>query len=336
MKVLRLNSNSFPMTVEERREYEHASAEVSCRETLNESQDDGLLQETEGLGIVSAKVGRSLISRLTNCKVISRYGNGTDNIDVSHATSCGIIVTNVPHFCLSEVADHTIALLLGLARKLLIMDRSTRTGEWQARVNQPVRRISGKVLGLVGFGRIAREIARRATAFDLRIVAADTRLDLEACARVGANPVSLAELLEVSDFISLHVPLIPDTFHLIGESELRRMKASAFLINTARGAVIDESALVKALKEGWISGAGLDVYEGLAMFDAHPQIPDHPLFKMQNVILTPHSAGVSVESLEDLCHQGARHVVAVLKGTWPPHCVNPQVIPRISLVRTVA
>ena len=323
------------MTPQELREYERAVIEVVRRETVNESQDDGLLRDLDALAIVSAKVGGSLIKRLEKCKVISRYGSGTDNIDVPSATSCAIVVTNVPDFCLSEVADHTMALMLGLARKLLIMDRSTRAGEWQARLNRPVRRIAGRTLGLVGFGGIAQKVASRAAAFDLRIVATDPRLDSAACARLGVDPVSLPELLELSDFVSLHVPLLPDTFHLIGEGELRRMKPSAFLINTARGAVVDESALVKALKEGWIAGAGLDVYEGLAMFDPSPQVPDHPLFKLENVILTPHSAGCSVDSLEELCQRGAQNAVAVLKGRWPLHCVNPAVVPRISLVGKV-
>jgi D-3-phosphoglycerate dehydrogenase / 2-oxoglutarate reductase len=333
MKVLRLNSSTFPMTSEEHREYQQAGVEVVCRETVNESQDSGLLRDVDALAIVSAKARGGLISCLEKCKVISRYGNGIDNVDVSAATSCGIVVTNVPDFCVSELADHTLALLLGLARKLLIMDRCTRTGAWQARIEQPVRRVAGKTLGLVGFGRTAQEISRRAVTFDLCVVATDPCIDSAACVRLGVKPVSFADLLENSDFVSLHVPLTPNTFHLIGEPELRRMKTSAFLINTARGAAVDEGALVKALEEGWIAGAGLDVYENLGMFDLNPRIPDHPLFKMQNIILTPHSGGCSVESLEELYLQGARHVVIVLtEGKWPPHCVNPQVVPRISLV----
>ncbi len=324
------------MTAQERLAYAQAGIQVVAYETVSEGQDSGLLRDVDAVAIISAKVKGELIHRLENCKVISRYGSGTDNVDVKTATSRGIVVTNVPDYCLSEMADHTIMLLLGLARKLLTMDRATRTGQWQARVKEPVRRVAGKTLGLVGFGRIAQEVARRAAAFDLRVIVTDTRLDSPACARLGVKPVSLAELLEASDFISLHVPNSPVTYHLIGEPELRRMKPSAFLINTARGGVVDESALVKGLKEGWFAGAGLDVYESLAMFDPNPAVTDHPLFELENVILTPHCGGCSVESLEELCRQGADHAVAALKGEWPPHCVNPEVVPKVSLVHTVA
>jgi D-3-phosphoglycerate dehydrogenase len=148
MKVFRLNANTFPLSAQERREYEQADAEIVCREAVEESTDKELLREADAVGVVSAKLGCSLIGCLRNCKVISRYGKGTDNIDVAAATSCGILVTNVPGFCISEMAEHTMALLLGVARKLLIMDRCTRVGEWQARVKQPVRRVAGKTLGL--------------------------------------------------------------------------------------------------------------------------------------------------------------------------------------------
>jgi len=333
MKVLRLNSETFPMASEERREYDRAGVEIECRELPSEYEDEALLRQADALGVVSAKIGRTIIGRLENCKVISRYGTGTDNIDVAFATSRRILVTNVPDFGLSEMADHTLALLLALARKLFIMDRCTRTGQWQARVKEPVQRIAGKTLGLVGFGRIGREVARRAVTFGLQILATDPQLDYAACARLGVVPVSLPELLESSDFVSLHLPLIPETLHLIGERELCRMKRSAFLINTARGAVVDEAALVKALQQGWIAGAGLDVYEGLSMFDLHPPVPDHPLFRMENVILTPHCGGCSGESLQELYQRGAQNALTVLQGLWPHHCVNPEVVPRISLVR---
>ncbi len=334
MKTLRLNSATYPMTPEEKGIYEQAGVEVICRELVEAPAETALLASIDALGVVAAKVNADMISRLAKCMVIGRYGTGTDNVDTAAATVQGIVVTIVPDFCLSEMADHTMALLLGLARKLLVMDRNTRTGEWQARVRQPVRRVAGKTLGLIGFGRIGQEVAKRAAAFDLHTVVFDPFLDHSAAERLHASFLPLAKLLAVSDFVSLHLPLTPATFHLIGEAELRMMKPSGFLINTARGAVVDENALVKALRESWIAGAGLDVFEGLAMFDPNPTVPDHPLFKMDNVILTPHSGGCSVESLEQLCHEGGQQVVSVLKGIWPAHCVNPEVVPRQSLVRT--
>ena len=328
MKALRLNSMTYPMTSEERSTYEGAGVEVICRELVDARAEPELLASIDALGVVAAKVNADIIGRLTSCRVIGRYGTGTDNIDKAAATAQGLVVTNVPDFCLSEMADHTLALLLALARKLLVMDRCTRAGEWQARVRQPVRRVAGKTLGLIGFGGIGQEVAKRAAAFGLRIVAFDPFLDQAAAERLHVAALPLTDLLEVSDFVSLHLPLLPATHHFIGEPELRRMKPSAFLINTARGAVVDEAAVVRALTENWIAGAGLDVFEGLAMFDSNPVVPDHPFFKLANVILTPHTGGCSVESLEQLCREGAEQVVSVLKGRWPTCCVNPEVVPR--------
>ncbi len=263
--------------------------------------------------------------------MIVRYGSGTDNVDVQRATGRGIVVANVPGFCLSEVADHTMALLLAAARKLLLMDRYTRTGRWQARSEEEVRRVAGKTLGLVGFGSIAQQVARRAGAFDLRVVAYDPYLDRGRAQSLGVLQVGLEELLEESDFVSLHVPLSSQTSHMIGETQLRQMKAGSILINTARGGLVDEAALVRALSEGWIAGAGIDVYENLPMFELHPAFIRHPLFDLENVVLTPHSAGSSIEALEQLKLDGAREAVTVLSGRLPQHWVNPSVIPRVPL-----
>jgi D-3-phosphoglycerate dehydrogenase len=241
------------------------------------------------------------------------------------------VVANVPDFCLSEVADHTMALLLSTARKLILMDRYTRTGHWQARVEEKVRRIAGKTLGLIGFGSIAQEVARRAMAFDLRVIAYDPYLDRERARTMGVREVELEDLLEQSDFVSVHVPLSEQTEHMIGEKQLRRMKVEAILINTARGGVVDEGALVRALSEGWIAGAGIDVYENLPMFDLDPVYSRHPLFDLDNVVLTPHSAGTSVEALEQLMLDGAREAIKVLSGRPPQNWVNPAVVPRVPL-----
>lgn len=330
MKILRLNARSFPLTAPERSEYERIGGELVVCELAG--SEDPFLSDAVALAVVSAKVGAEFIEKLRHCQIIARYGSGTDNIDVAAATARGIIVTNVPDFCLSEMADHTMALLLGLARKLLVMDRCTRTGEWQARVQRRLRRVRGKKLGLVGFGRIAQAVAERARSFGLEIHAFDSFFDQEAAARLKVTQASLDEVLQSGDFISLHVPLTESTFHLIGEEQFRRMKASALLINTSRGAVVDEQALVRALSEGWIAGAGLDVYEGLSLFEPAPALLSHPLFKMENVILTPHCGGCSEESLEELMLEGARQAVSVLKGEWPQNCVNRDVVPRRQLL----
>lgn len=331
MVLLRLNAHSFPCTTEENAIFGLLDLKVIAQENLDPSTSAALLSSIDGLSVVSAKVPDDTIAKLERCRVIARYGIGVDNVDVAAATRQGIVVTNVPDFCLSEVAEHTMALLLGIARKVRVMDKATRSGAWQARVNEPVRRISGRTLGLVGFGNIARQVASRARAFELKLITCDPLFPEGMEAAPEVHSVSFNQLLEQSDFVSLHVPLTPGTYHMIGESELQRMKRDSMLINTARGALIDEVALGQALSKGWITGAALDVYEGLSMFDASDSVPDHPLLKLDNVLLSPHSAACSEESLKLLMRDGAYQACSVLAGKWPSHCVNPDVIPRVGL-----
>jgi phosphoglycerate dehydrogenase-like enzyme len=262
--------------------------------------------------------------------VISRFGSGTDNIDLAAASERGIPVVNVPDFCLSEVADHTMALLLGAARHLTALDRATRSGHWRARVTEGLRRIEGKQLGLVGFGRIAQEVARRARAFSLKIAAHDPHAASEVFAREGALALSFEELLATSDFVSLHIPLNPATRHLMDASQFARMKPGAIFINTARGAVVNEDALVAALQSGHLGGAALDVYEGLNMFGPPVSEVDHPLFHLPNVLLTPHAAACSEEALSELMQSGAQNAIDVLEGRRPQSCVNAEVFDRIA------
>jgi D-3-phosphoglycerate dehydrogenase / 2-oxoglutarate reductase len=331
MNALRLNAETFPSTPAETKEFSAAGVNISAAESIDDPSARSLLPTVDALLVVSAKVRREAIDQLDRCRVIVRYGSGTDNVDVKRATERGIVVANVPNFCLSEVADHTMALLLASARKLILMDRYTRSGHWQARGQENVRRIAGKTLGLIGFGSIAQEVARRAMAFDLKVVAYDPHFDRARARSLGVAEVGLDALLDGADFVSLHVPLTDKTSHMIGENELRRMKPEAFLINTARGGLVDETALIRALTEGWISGAGIDVYEKLPMFEARPAYIRHPLFDLENVVLTPHSAGTSIESLHQLKLDGAREAIMVLNGRTPQHWVNPDVNPRFHL-----
>jgi D-3-phosphoglycerate dehydrogenase len=201
-------------------------------------------------------------------------------------------------------------------------------------VRVPTHRLAGRTLGLVGFGRTAQALARRARCFDLRVLVYKPGLD-SAAERLGVQPTDLDTLLAQSDFVSLHVPLTSATRHMMGEREFRLMKPGAYLINTARGGVVDENALLKALSEGWIAGAGIDVYETLSMFDPNPSEIDHPLFHLKNVILTPHSGGCSQESLEHSMSEASRQAISALTGEWPSNCVNPQVTPRFTLSRSV-
>lgn len=327
--ALRLNASTFPPTSDETEQFSAANVQVFYEETLDSGYAQELISSVDALLVISAKVHRATINVLSKCRVIARYGSGTDNIDVEGATEAGIIVTNVPDFCLSEVADHTMALLLGSIRKLRLMDQHARDGHWQARVQESVPRIAGKTLGLVGFGKTAQQVARRAEPFGLNIVAHDPFLDHACAESLHVREVGFEELLTRSDFISLHAPLTAGTRHMIGEQQLRKMKHNAILVNTSRGALVDEPALVRALSERWIAGAGIDVYETLPMFDLHPEELNHPLFQLDNVILTPHSAGCSTESLQQLMSEGAGEAIAVLSGKRPSHWVNPSVTPRI-------
>ena len=329
MHALRLNCETFPASEAEVQSLSAAGIQVSYQEALDSPLSRTLLSSIDALLVVSAKVKRDVIDQLDRCQVIVRYGSGTDNVDVERATERGIVVANVPDFCLSEVADHTMALLLAATRKLRLMDQHTRSGHWQARVQERVRRIAGKTLGLVGFGSIAQQVARRATAFDLIVVAYDPFFDHERARSLGVREIGFEDLMHQADFVSLHAPLTPRTHHMIGEKQLRQMKSESILINAARGGLVNEGALVRALSEGWITGAGIDVYESLPMFDLHPVYVRHPLFDLDNVVLTPHSAGCSTESLEQLMLDGAREAITVLNGRRPHNWVNPTVTPRV-------
>jgi D-3-phosphoglycerate dehydrogenase / 2-oxoglutarate reductase len=325
-RILRLNSHSYPITGDERRQYAAIEAQVTEVEDVNPAHP--AFQQAHALVVIAAKLRRDAIAQLGRCRVIARYGTGVDNVDLEAATERGIVVTNYPDFCLTDMAEHTMALLLAASRKILTMDSCTRTGKWDARVRIPVHRVSGLRLGLLGFGRIAQAVAARALPFGMSIAFHDPFIGTQS-SPLPATSVSLEELIGTSDFLSLHVPLTGRTRHMISEPQLRKMKPSAILINTARGAIVDEKALVRALSEGWIAGAGIDVYEDLNVFSLPEAVPDHPLLSMKNVILTPHSGGCSVESLEELMREGARQLVGFLRGEPPRNVVNPEVLSRL-------
>ncbi|HEY8477541.1 MAG TPA: C-terminal binding protein, partial [Chloroflexota bacterium] len=248
---------------------------------------------------------------------------GVDNVDVGAATEHGIVVANVPGFCVEELADHAMALVLAFARQVVTYRDSTRGGAWDTFVTpRPLQRLAGQTLGLIGFGASARAVARRARAFGLRVLAYTPRLTAERAGEHQVEAVSLATLLRESDYVSIHCPLTSETRHLIGWSELQRMKPTAYLINTARGAIVDEEALVRALDEGVIAGAGLDVLV------AEPPAPEHPLLHRDNVIVTPHAAFYSEQALLDLQARAARAVADVLDGRMPESIVNREVLGR--------
>jgi D-3-phosphoglycerate dehydrogenase len=271
-----------------------------------------------------ATVGARAVDALTRCRVIAQYGIGVDIVDVDAATRRGILVTNVPDdWCENEVADHALALLLAVARKICIYDRATRRGTWQWRTGRPIHRLRGNAVGLPSFGSIAQAIAARASGFGLRVLAHDPYLPAEDIAAKGAMPVSFDELIEQADYLVVQAPLTRETYHLIGEAELRRMKPTSFLINTARGPVVSDAALYRALSEGWIAGAGLDDIEEEPA-RRHNWKPVNPLFTLPNAVITPHAAYYSEEAITTVRDFAAHEVVRVLTGQQPIAPVNAE------------
>src|SRR5262245_24896163 len=252
------------------------------------TEDDVMEAARDAEAIIAqyATVGARAIGAFTRCKVIARYGTGVDIVDVDAATRRGILVTNVPNdWCENEVADHAMALLLATARKICAYDQATRAGTWRWQTGYPIHRLRGSLLGLLSFGAIAQAIAGRAAGFGMRVIAHDPYVPDQDIAAKGATPVSFGELLERADHLVIQAPLTSKTYHLIGEAELRRMKATAFLINTARGPIVSDEALYRALREGWIAGAGLDDIEEEPAKQRDWK-PVNPLFSLPNAILT--------------------------------------------------
>ncbi|MFD1032545.1 C-terminal binding protein [Metaplanococcus flavidus] len=272
-----------------------------------------------------APISRKVIEQLDNCKVISRYGVGFNTIDVDAATEKGIIVGNVTDYCLDEVSNHAMALLLSLARKVTLLNNAVKNGKWDFKVAVPIYRLQGKTLGLVGFGNIPQTVARKAKAFDLNVIAYDPFVAPEVAAAQGVELVTLEELCKRSDYLSVHVPLNAHTEKMISRKEFAMMKKEAFIINTARGPIIDEQALIEALQAGEIAGAGLDVLE------TEPIAADNPLLDMDNVILNPHSAFYSVEAETELKRKTAENVADVLSGYYPTYLVNKGVKNKVEL-----
>ncbi len=330
MKYLVGHTNAPPDSPlpEERKVFADSGLEIELISRVCTTEEDVLEvgREAHALLVPHAPITRRVLENMPKCRVVVRYGHGFDVVDVAAATEHGIVVANVP-FVAEEVAEHTIMLIFVCERKVVRLDRAIRAGEWQRAREQlsPMACLEGKTLGLVAFGRIAQAVTWRAQALGLECLAADPYVSPDIIKEHGAEPVELEELLSRSDFVSLHSPLNSETRHLIGERELRRMKPTAYLINTSRGAVVDEKALIRALKEGWIAGAGLDVFE------VEPLPGDSPLIELDNVILTPHSAGYSDAGRPRGRAWAAQEVVRVLKGYWPKNLVNPEVKEKIKL-----
>ena len=285
--------------------------------------EDEIIERTadaDALIVSEAPITRKVLSSYDHCKAVLRTGVGFDCIDVPAASDNGIAVINVPDLWTREVANQAMMLLLAINRKLLEQERSVRENRWTPRISAPVGPLHTETAGVVGLGRIGSAFARRVKAFEVDLIAYDPFISDEAFEAVGARSVSFDELLAQSDYISVHTPLDDGTYHLIDEDALRKMKPTAILINSSRGPVVDEQALIKALREGWILGAGLDVLE------QEPPDPDNPLLGMDNVVLTPHAAHYSELSMALRPRRYGVEVAAVLDGRQPMNLVNPQVM----------
>ena len=273
-------------------------------------------RDADAILVTYAKLPAELLRQLKRCKAIGRFGLGVDNIDLAAAAELGITVTYVPDYCMHEVSDHAMALLLALARKIPLSNALVQAGRWEMPAVVPIHRLAGRVLGLVGFGNIPRALAPKAKAFGLRVVAHDPYVAPQALSAAGVEGVSFERLLEISDFVSIHAPLTAATRSLFNAEVLRGTKKGAFLINTARGPLLDEDALVAALDGGQIGGAALDVVA------VEPLSKDSRLIGRDNVILTPHTAFYSVEALEELQTKCAADVARVLCGEKPVYPVR--------------
>lgn len=322
-KIVAILDCNFPSTQIEESIVGAAGFQLVKGQCRTEDDVIRLASQIDGIIVQYAPLTARAIQGLERCRVIARYGIGVDNVDVGAATRQGIWVTNVPGFCATELAEHTLGFVLSLARRLPRLDRSVRAGQWDTiRVMGSTRRLSELTLGLVGFGRVGREVATRARAFGLRLLATAPHTSAAAMAEHGVTRVTLDELLQRSDFVSLHLPLTPETRHLIGARELQAMKPTAYLINTSRGPIVDEPALVQALEQGRLAGCALDVLE------TEPPATDNPLLTFADVVFTPHAAYYSDDSLAFLQTAVAEEVVRVLQGERPRSPVNPQVVPR--------
>ena len=275
-----------------------------------------LLEQAEAVMVSTRRVSADMIATMPRCRIISRVGTGVDSIAIDAATKHGMWVTNVPDYGVDEVSTHALSLLLSWARRIPQLLASTREGTWDYRVAEPVVRLNTQTLGVVGFGRIGRTLAAKGRGVGLRVLVFDEFVEPSVITATGAEAVTFEQLLERSDYISLHTPLTDDTRGLIDAAALARMKPNALLINTARGGLIDEDALVEALRAERIGGAALDVLA------SEPPAPDHPLLHLSRAWVTPHAAWYSEAASLDMRSRAAEEVVRVLRGERPRSPIN--------------
>jgi D-3-phosphoglycerate dehydrogenase / 2-oxoglutarate reductase len=289
----------------------------------------GAARDADALYAKGRPITKRIIDGLERCKVITLGSVGADSVDIAAATARGIPVTNIPDTFIEEVADHAMTLILATYRRLVFQDRLVRDGRWKE--GRPMLyefpRLMGQTLGFIAFGHVARAVALRARPFGVHMLAYDPYVEELAMSPYGVQPVGLAELLQRSDIISMHAPATGEAYHMLKEEQFRLMKPGALFINTGRGPTVDEAALIKALQEGWIAGAGLDVLE------TEPPGGNNPLLGMDNVILTAHVASASARFDPARKRRVGQELALVLRGRWPMSCVNPSVLAKSDLRR---
>jgi D-3-phosphoglycerate dehydrogenase len=303
---------------------QHVLGELNAEIQLAEQPThDGILalaRRADALLVTYAKITAAMISAMPRVQIISRMGLGVDNIDVAAASRAGIVVTRVAEYCTDEVSDHAMALLLALLRKVVLGNKVVQAGRWEMPAVAPIHRIRGTTLGLLGFGKIPQLVAPKAQAFGMKVIFYDPYVPDEVCRRLGVERVDLVGLFRLSDYISIHCPLNPETRHILNAEAFARMKTGVYIVNTARGPTMDEAALAAALDSGKVAGAALDVME------KEPPPADSLLFGRDNVLIQPHTGFYSVESLVELQTKAAQEVYRVLTGQPPLNPLNPEVL----------
>ena len=311
-----VTDSPFPSLDPAKKALEDANAEVVQAPSSSEEDIIKAAENADAILVTYAKLNENILRSLKNCKAIGRFGIGVDNIDLKVAVELGISVNYVPDYCLDEVSDQAMAMIISMARKIPQSNKLVQSGRWEMPAVGPMYRLRGKTVGLIGFGNIPRLMTPKAQAFGFNVIASDPYAPKELFEKYGVESVSMDELYERSDFISVHAPLLPETKGVVNKDAFKKMKATAIIVNTARGPLINEKDLVEALDKNEIGGAGLDVVE------TEPLPENSPLIGRDNVILAPHTAFYSVEALEELQTKAASDVARVLNGEEPVYPIK--------------
>ena len=315
--------------LEDAEELRKVGAELVVLGCKSENDIIAEAQDADAILTVGAPMTRRVLGKLLKCQVIVRYGIGYDTVDVDAATDNNILLVNIPDFCLEEVSNHAIALLLACVKKVVKLNNLLKEGRWTEakQAQSPMEPVYGQTLGIIGCGNIGRMTARKAQCFGLDVLGYDPYIDQDLASEFNITLFDLPELLKKSDYVSVHAALTKETYHLISEDQFKLMKRGAYFINTARGSIVDEPSLIRALREGWIAGAALDVFE------QEPVDPDNPLLKMDNVIVLPHSASYSDAAFKRLRQSVGQEAARILSGKWPKNVVNKTCRPKADLKR---